>query len=76
MFMKRKFCGSFLSFHLYVDSENETLITILGWQIFLTHSLSHVDSHWVSPGNHQAASKCLRVKVFNIRIYSDFQSYT
>lgn len=46
--MRRKFCGSFLSSHLYKDSENETLITILGWQIFFTHSLSHVDSPWVA----------------------------
>lgn len=48
MFMRRKFCRLFLSFYLYMDSENETLITIIEWQIFFTHSLSHVDSPWVA----------------------------
>lgn len=48
MFMRRKFCGLFLSFHLYMDSENEILITILECQILVTHSLSHPDSPWVA----------------------------
>jgi hypothetical protein len=32
----------------FVDSENQTLITILWWQTFFTHSLSHVDSPWLA----------------------------